>query len=113
MAHLLRDIAGFVLFTKMFCVIQDLASKTLIGTGKDRDGVYHYTSAIEVQAGYAGRLQTRELWHRRLGHPSSKVISVLSKIGGFSSSFSEFEKSCDICVRAKQTRDIFQKVLIK
>lgn len=106
-AQLLRDIAGFVLFTKRFCVIQDLISKTLIGAGKERDGVYHYTGEIEVSN--AGRLQSRELWHRRLGHPSSAVLSSLSDIGGFSHRVEVFEKSCDICVRAKQTRGVFSQ----
>lgn len=56
--QLLRNIAGFVLFTKNFCVIHDLISKTLIGAGKERDEVYHYIGAIEVSN--AGRLQSRD-----------------------------------------------------
>ncbi|XP_010451106.1 PREDICTED: uncharacterized protein LOC104733201 [Camelina sativa] len=66
-----------------FCVIQDLGSKTLIGAGKERDGVYHYEGVVAVQAGHMGKLQTRDLWHHRMGHPSSRVLSVLGSIGGF------------------------------
>ncbi|XP_010412437.1 PREDICTED: uncharacterized protein LOC104698730 [Camelina sativa] len=93
-AQLLRDVAGFVLFTKKFCVIQDLGSKTLIGAGKERDGVYHYEGAVAVQAGHMGTLQTRDLWHHRMRHPSSRVLSVLGSIGGFSNSVGSFEQSC-------------------
>ncbi|KAL1221457.1 Retrovirus-related Pol polyprotein from transposon TNT 1-94 [Cardamine amara subsp. amara] len=108
-SQLLREVAEFVLFTKKFCVIHDLASRTLIGAGKERDVVYHYAGEIKVQAADAGNLHTRELWHRRLRHPSSKVLSVLSSCFGFSNNSTEFEKSCDIFVRAKQTRDVFSQ----
>ena len=106
-SQLLRDVASFVLFTKKFCVIQDIVSKTLIGAGKERDGVYHYEGAIAVQDGRVSRLPSRDLWHHRMGHPSSKVLSVLASVAGFSSSLGVLEQSCDIFLRAKQTRDVF------
>ena len=68
--HLLRDVASFLLFTKQFCLIQDLISKTLIGAGREHNGVYHYEGAVAVQAGRAVKLQDRDLWHHRMGHPS-------------------------------------------
>lgn len=43
-----------------------------------------------------------------LGHPSA-VISSLSDIGGFSHNVRAFVKSCDICVRALQTRGVFSQ----
>lgn len=106
-AQLLRDLDEFVLFTMKFCVIQDLTSKTLIGAGRERDGVYHYEGVVAVQAGHVQTLQSRDLWHRWPGHPSSKVLSVLGPIGGFSSGLGVFENSCGICRRAKQTRNTF------
>ena len=45
-SQLLKDIASCVIFTKQFCVIQDLASRTLIGAGEERDGVYHLTGSV-------------------------------------------------------------------
>lgn len=72
MAQLLNDVAEFVLFTERFFVIQDLTSKTFIGAVEERNGVYHYTGMVEVQAGSVGKLENRALWHRRLGHPSNQ-----------------------------------------
>lgn len=60
-AQLLGDIAGFVLFMKTFCVIQDLISKILISVGEERDEVYHYTGVIDVQAGHVGKFHSHEL----------------------------------------------------
>ncbi|KAG7552396.1 DC1 [Arabidopsis thaliana x Arabidopsis arenosa] len=51
-AQLLNDVASFVLFTRKFCEIQDRTSKTLIGAGKEHDGVYYYTGEVAVQAGF-------------------------------------------------------------
>jgi len=44
-------------------------------------------------------VDARSLWHRRLGHPSNEVLSLLP-----SSSKGEI---CEICIRAKQTRTQF------
>lgn len=103
-AQLVRDVASFVLFTKKFCVIQDLVSKTLIG---ERNGIYHYEGAVAVQAGCMSMASSRDLWHHRMGHPSSKVLLVLTSIGGFSNNLGVLEQSCGVCLRAKQTRDTF------
>jgi len=44
-------------------------------------------------------------WHCRLGHPPSKTMEMLTFSNSNKSSFDS--KSCDICIRAKQTRDSF------
>ena len=107
-SQLLHDIASCVIFTKQFCVIQDLASRTLIGAGEERDGVYHLTGSVLPQVNHASKKDIRNLWHRRLGHPSSKVLSYLSDLGKFSTSNSDLDELCDTCNRAKQTRVTFQ-----
>lgn len=47
-----------------------------------------------------------ELWHKRLGHPSLKVTKLASKVD-FSKSSGILNKACDVCQRAKQTREKF------
>lgn len=51
-------------------------------------------------------LDSWELWHRRMGHPSSRVISYLSSQLNVGRQMSP-EIVCDICLRAKKTRDSF------
>lgn len=81
----------------------------MIGAGKKRDGVYHLAGAVIPQANHVGKIDDRDLWHRRMGHPSSKILSLLSDIGVFSSSISALEECCDICFKAKQTRVLFSE----
>ncbi|KAF5193416.1 Retrovirus-related pol polyprotein from transposon re1 [Thalictrum thalictroides] len=45
------------------------------------------------------------LWHKRLGHPS---VDRLNKISSIKSDVSSFHSHCDVCIRAKQTRILFQ-----
>ena len=62
--------------------MQDRSSKTLIGTGEERDGVYYFK---DVRVGRANRADTSKdqlLWHRRLGHPAFTIFSDLSELSG-------------------------------
>ena len=45
------------------------------------------------------------LWHRRMGHPSSKVLKLISAANKFSKNSDNL--SCDVCFKAKQTREMF------
>jgi len=92
------------IFSNDACVAQDYASRTLIGAGKQQGGVYYY------KEGSLGRNQVNavnsfNLWHKRLGHPSSEMLSYLA------SSLGVFDKGkhdmCEIFFRAKQTRGKF------
>ena len=41
-SKLLRHMNCFALFTDAICLLQDRSSKTLIGAGEERDGVYYF-----------------------------------------------------------------------
>jgi len=48
------------------------------------------------------------LWHKRLGHPSSEVLTFLpDNLGVASDSNKGKDDVCEICLRAKQTRNSF------
>ncbi|KAL4561341.1 hypothetical protein LXL04_033506 [Taraxacum kok-saghyz] len=67
-------------FDSYMCAIQD-RSRRLIGTGVRRDGLYYFgkgDSILHVSAN--GATSTLELWHKRMGHPSEKVVKSLPPV---------------------------------
>ncbi|KAG7592301.1 Integrase catalytic core [Arabidopsis thaliana x Arabidopsis arenosa] len=95
--------------TDKILLLQNRITRTLIGLGeREREGLYRFRG-IET----ATALQTRVaddlvLWHHRLGHPSSRVTRMIPVFRGVSNTSSEhLFKSCDVCLRSKQTRQSF------
>ncbi|XP_074297286.1 uncharacterized protein LOC141627989 [Silene latifolia] len=91
--------------TKSFCVIQDRQTRRLIGAGKRQDGLYFYRGVSNVAVCNINQGST-DLWHKRLGHPSSEVLKLLAIV---KSSSRLSNKACDVCLRAKQTRFSFNR----
>ncbi|XP_021769501.1 uncharacterized protein LOC110733723 [Chenopodium quinoa] len=92
-------------FTNKICVIQDLMTRKVIGAGERVDGLYYFRGVPEVKALKIDGVQSTELWHQRMGHPSEKVLQHLPVVS--SSTRSSKNKSCDVCPRAKQHRSSF------
>ncbi|KAG7577529.1 Integrase catalytic core [Arabidopsis thaliana x Arabidopsis arenosa] len=91
--------------TDKVCIIQDRITMTLIGASRQHNRLYFLrgmeTAAIMTRVDSS----SSQLWHCRLGHPSLKVLKML-QFSDFSNS--DFDsKTCEICIRAKQTRDPF------
>jgi len=68
-----------VTFTDRFFVTQHHALRSLIGMGEVVGGVFHHKRASEFEV-QANVVDTRSLWHKRLGHPSSQVFNAASSI---------------------------------
>ncbi|KAG7557929.1 Integrase catalytic core [Arabidopsis suecica] len=103
-SQLTRDSGCVFQITDRLCVVQERISRTVIGAGEQRNGLYFFRGVAVASAVQRMALQPLELWHKRLGHPSSKVLNLLE----FSSSCSSFDShSCEICIRAKHSRDSF------
>lgn len=83
-------------------LIQDRITKTLIGVAKQSDGLYFPSLAGAI---HQDKAVTADVWHHRLGHPSSKVLDFLS-ISLSNNSVSR-NKACETCIRAIQTRCSF------
>ncbi|CAH9112981.1 unnamed protein product [Cuscuta epithymum] len=64
---------------------QDLHSRSLIGAGERRDGLFYFRRVPALHAVRVTGIPEFELWHRRLGHPSDRVLKLLPAIS--SSSF--------------------------
>ena len=101
-SKLLRHTNCFALFTDTICVLQDCSSKTLIGAGEECDGVYFFKDVRVARANRADGAEDQLLWHRRLGHPAFSVFSTISGVKN-----KDCSSHCDVCFRAKQTRDVF------
>ena len=98
------DMQCITQFDSSICAIQD-RSRRLIGAGVRRDGLYYFGkggSILHVSVDAA--TSTLELWHKRMGHPSEKVVKSLPPVCNLRGSMN---KACEVCFRAKQTRDKF------
>ena len=62
-----------VTFTKKSCVIKDLISRSLIGVGEPRRGVYYLKTSPSISI-QVNKVLSYDVWHRRLGHPSRQVL---------------------------------------
>nr|AWW15216.1 putative polyprotein [Leavenworthia alabamica] len=89
-----------------FLVVQDRSSRMVTGAGRRVGGTYHFCSTEVASFAATEDGTLLKLWHQRMGHPSLKVVGMLSCVSSSVSS-SSLNKSCDVCLRAKQTRDRF------
>jgi len=106
LSQLMDDLDCIVHFVDKLCVLQDRISRTLIGAGERRDGLYYFRTIQRVQACKVVGVNQLELWHRRLGHPSLKITQLVSN-SSKNKEHDHLNKNCDVCLRAKQTRDKF------
>lgn len=54
---------------RIFCILQDLPSKNLIGVGRHRDGLYCLEPIMKVGVAMSMSIDSK-IWHKRLGHDS-------------------------------------------
>ncbi|KAJ4755428.1 Retroelement pol polyprotein-like [Rhynchospora pubera] len=105
LSKLINDNGCIVTFTNELCAIQDRNMRMVTGVGELKDGVYYYHQPTSAQVFHTSGGNTYELWHRRMGHPSTQITSILPGVEKNSSS--TLKSVCDTCMRAKQTREVF------
>jgi len=105
-----------VTFFPYWCILQDLATKTAIGLGKQRGGFYYLvalasptptpncqsSAAIATKSFCSHVISSTELWYRRLGHLSSSRLNFMAN-NLLNFSF-KLHDACDICALSKQYR---------
>jgi len=99
-AALIEDIYCIETLTNKLCVIQDPTTRTLVGVGESRRGVYFYKDIVPIDV-QVNKVVSYGLWHCRLGHPSSKALS--NCFNHIQRNSSDKNDVCDACLRAKQT----------
>ena len=90
------------IFLRKICFVQDLQSGKTIGTGIEDEGLYYLRFSKEGTCNVVNS-PSPDLWHQRLGHPSSKVSSLFS----FPANKSCNASTCSICPLAKFTSQSF------
>ncbi|XP_021746757.1 uncharacterized protein LOC110712595 [Chenopodium quinoa] len=93
---------GDVRLTDKITLYNDQRTREVIGTGDLRDGLYYLRE--EASLATISVEDTLRLWHRRLGHPSEKVVKLLPFL---SNSSGHLNKDCEVCHRSKHARDKF------
>jgi len=95
--------------TDKLMVLQDRATRMLIGAGKrEGEGLYRFQGVEIVTSLHTEACKDLVLWHNRMGHPSLQVTECIPGVRRSSSSNNELSiKNCDVCFRAKQTRQCF------
>jgi hypothetical protein len=111
-----RGLNCSVTFIPYWCILQDLTTKTTIGLGKQRGGLYYLTAlasttprpTIKSSATIASRpscshvVSSTDLWHRRLGHLSSSRLDFMAK--NLLHFPFKFKNACEVCALSKQCR---------
>ena len=94
------------IFSPHNVIFQDCATKKTIGEGFYLDGLY-YISKSNLRGFQAklNHIQDNQLWHQRLAHPSSPILSTLFPNLG------KDDISCETCHLSKSTRLPFKSSL--
>ena len=94
-----RLLKCFVIFTPQMVFFQDIITKKMIGEGFFKDGLYYLSrESTASKALHSISLQDTQVWHRRLAHPSDKVLSILFP------GLCNDKTICDVCHFSKSTR---------
>jgi hypothetical protein len=113
-SRITKDLNCSVTFFPYWCILQDLRTKTTIGLGKQRDGLYYLVAlasekpqhpsaaTISCHSPSSQVTSSTALWHRLLGHLSSSRLDFMAKkLLNFSF---QSNNACDVCALAKQSR---------
>lgn len=82
----------------------DRVTRQVIGVGEREAGLFSFRGVPQARVLAVDGGKSMVLWHKRLGHPSEKVLRQVPCVS-ISSSLNK--DGCDVCFRAKQPRESF------
>lgn len=85
------------------CVLQDLTTGKMIGSGKQHGGLY-YMMPNSISPASFQVSNSPDIWHSRLGHLSFSRFKLLFSSLPINKETVSFHNNCSICPLAKQTR---------
>lgn len=94
-----KDLQCAVTFFPNFFVMQGLTSRTLIGAGKSKDGLYQIWIVEDKRQ---AMMATIDIWHNHLGHAWHSKLPHIDFLKCFSIKNKYW--FCDSCAKAKHTR---------
>ena len=98
----------FFEFHSFVFYVKDLITKEVLLSGHSRDGLYimSESSATSLPQAFltARRSTSADVWHRRLGHPSSRILRLLVSNKKLSCTSKQFHFNCQACPLGKSTR---------
>lgn len=97
-SRLTADNNIYVEFHDSACFVKDkLTGRTLL-EGRIKDGLYQLpSSTTSANKNFHAFLSIKETWHRKLGHPNSKVLSEVMKNCNIKTSTKEEFEFCEAC----------------
>lgn len=105
---LCKDTKCDVVFNEHNCFVQDSQSKGTVETGNESGGLYYidsFTQGIKIpNTSFSKCFVSKFTWHSRLGHPAEQALNVLKVHLNLDNGLLP---PCEICHRAKQTRESF------
>ncbi|GJT97915.1 ribonuclease H-like domain-containing protein [Tanacetum coccineum] len=96
---LIKDNKMFLGFDENKCYIQDSKREKVLGTGSETGGLYMFDMNTDCSVAPQRGVK------RPLGHPTDQVLSMLKNDLSISKNY--FVHVCEVCHRAKQTREPF------
>uniref|UniRef100_A0A6N2KNP9 Integrase catalytic domain-containing protein n=1 Tax=Salix viminalis TaxID=40686 RepID=A0A6N2KNP9_SALVM len=108
-SKLTRENNCLVIFSSSGFIIQDLATRAVMGVGRCENGLYILDrghASLFTSLSSCNSRASSVIWHARLGHPSSRIISSLNKHGviTFSDKNTFDSKPCFGCQLGKSHR---------
>jgi len=98
----------FFEFHSFVFYVKDLITKEVLLSGHSRDGLYimSESSATSLPQAFltARRSTSADVWHRRLGHPSSRILRLLVSNKKVSCKSKQFHFDCQACPLGKSSR---------
>jgi len=85
-----------------FLVVQDRTTRMVFGVSRRTGGTFRFRSMESAAFVEVRDDKSFELWHKRMGYHSNKVVGLLPVVSNVVSDI--LNKACDVCLRAKQTR---------